>query len=138
MLTPPIPTAPASDASDSGDDSSSVPLTSQHSSASLPSLADEQPPPGYACHCNLLGTLHNGQTRVQWKGKGKKKKKQVDDGRVDLYALLGLQNERYLATDADLKNGVLICGYIACSIGNRWVVVGKHWTSHHSVSSSGA
>lgn len=45
------PTAPASDASDSGDDSSSVPLTSQHSSASLPSLADDQPPPGYVRHC---------------------------------------------------------------------------------------
>lgn len=49
--------------------------------------------------------VHRGMHRVQWKGKGKKKKKQVDDGRVDLYALLGLQNERYLATDADIKNG---------------------------------
>ncbi|CAL8462322.1 g1855 [Coccomyxa elongata] len=44
---------------------------------------DDQPPPG-----------------VSWKGKKKKKKKSEKE---DLYALLGLQNERWTATDAQIK-----------------------------------
>ena len=42
--------------------------------------------------------------RTNWKSKGKKKKKGGSD-RVDLYALLGLQNERWTATELQIKNG---------------------------------
>lgn len=42
--------------------------------------------------------------RTNWKSKGKKKKKGSSD-RVDLYALLGLQNERWTATELQIKNG---------------------------------
>ncbi len=42
--------------------------------------------------------------RTNWKSK-KKKKKKGKDGRLDLYALLGLQNERWTATDAQIKLG---------------------------------
>jgi len=42
--------------------------------------------------------------RTNWKSKKKKKKKGKDD-RLDLYALLGLQNERWTATDAQIKLG---------------------------------
>ena len=42
--------------------------------------------------------------RTNWKSKGKKKKKGASD-RVDLYALLGLQNERWTATELQIKNG---------------------------------
>ena len=44
--------------------------------------------------------------RTNWKSK-KKKKKKGKDGRLDLYALLGLQNERWTATDAQIKLGEL-------------------------------
>ena len=42
--------------------------------------------------------------RINWKSK-KKKKKKGKDNRLDLYALLGLQNERWTATDAQIKLG---------------------------------
>jgi len=42
--------------------------------------------------------------RTNWKSKGKKKKKGASD-KVDLYALLGLQNERWTATEGQIKNG---------------------------------
>ncbi len=45
-----------------------------------------------------------GSRRTNWKSKGKKKKKGGSD-RVDLYALLGLQNERWTATELQIKNG---------------------------------
>ena len=43
--------------------------------------------------------------RTSWKSRGKKKGKQND--RPDLYALLGLQHERWMATDAQIKLGKL-------------------------------
>ncbi|MEW5320503.1 MAG: hypothetical protein WDW38_011571 [Sanguina aurantia] len=42
---------------------------------------------------------------VSWKGSGKKKKKGKKKTEEDLYALLGLQHERWTATDAQLKLG---------------------------------
>ncbi|KAF5833235.1 hypothetical protein DUNSADRAFT_10516 [Dunaliella salina] len=47
---------------------------------------DDQPPPG-----------------VNWKGSKKKKTKGKKEGQ-DLYLLLGLQNERFMATDNQIKN----------------------------------
>jgi hypothetical protein len=41
--------------------------------------------------------------RVSWKG-SKKKKKSKREG-VDMYALLGLQNERWTATEKQIKDG---------------------------------
>ncbi len=55
---------------------------------------------------------------VQWKGKGKKKKKKDEDTRVDLYALLGLQNERYLASESEIRNGAL-CDAVVLIVGVR-------------------
>jgi hypothetical protein len=43
--------------------------------------------------------------RVSWKGKKKKKKKDDKSKKEDLYALLGLQNERWTATEAQIKLG---------------------------------
>lgn len=40
------------------------------------------------------------EASARYKGKGKKKQK---SDRKDLYALLGLENERFMATDAQLK-----------------------------------
>ncbi len=42
---------------------------------------------------------------VNWKGGAKKKRKVKKRSDADLYALLGLQNERWTATDAQMKNG---------------------------------
>ncbi|KAK9842937.1 hypothetical protein WJX74_004641 [Apatococcus lobatus] len=50
------------------------------------SLEDDQPPPG-----------------VEWKGKKKKKKKDKETDKLDLYGLLGLNAERWTATDAEIK-----------------------------------
>lgn len=47
----------------------------------------DQPPPG-----------------VQWKGKKKKQSKSKRSGDNDLYALLGLANERWTATEKQLKD----------------------------------
>lgn len=41
--------------------------------------------------------------RVSWTGKKKRKKK--DGSKPDYYKLLGLQNERWMATEADIKLG---------------------------------
>lgn len=41
--------------------------------------------------------------RVSWKGTKKKSKRKKD--KQDLYALLGLKNERWTATESQLKNG---------------------------------
>ena len=43
--------------------------------------------------------------RTSWKSKGKKKKKDDKSQKLDLYALLGLQNERWTATEAQIKLG---------------------------------
>jgi hypothetical protein len=40
---------------------------------------------------------------VSWSGKKKKKKK--DGSKPDYYKLLGLQNERWMATEVDIKLG---------------------------------
>ena len=53
--------------------------------------------------------------RTNWKSK-KKKKKKGKDGRLDLYALLGLQNERWTATDAQIKLGEPHSARMACLI----------------------
>lgn len=42
--------------------------------------------------------------RTSWKSKGKKKKDDKSQ-KLDLYALLGLQNERWTATEAQIKLG---------------------------------
>jgi len=41
---------------------------------------------------------------VNWKGSKKKKNKGKKEGQ-DLYLLLGLQNERFMATEQQIKNG---------------------------------
>lgn len=41
---------------------------------------------------------------MSWKGTKKKKAKGKKEGQ-DMYALLGLQNERWTATEVQLKNG---------------------------------
>ena len=41
--------------------------------------------------------------RAKWRGKGKKKKSKKKEGE-DLYALLGLQNERWTATAEQIKS----------------------------------
>lgn len=41
--------------------------------------------------------------RVQWKQAKKKKKSKKEDKRKDLYALLGLQDIRWMATQTELK-----------------------------------
>ncbi len=41
--------------------------------------------------------------RAKWQGKGKKKKKKKSDEDSDLYALLGLQHERWMATPEQIK-----------------------------------
>lgn len=40
---------------------------------------------------------------MQWKHAKKKKKSKKDDKRKDLYALLGLQDTRWMATPTELK-----------------------------------
>lgn len=42
---------------------------------------------------------------VNWKGSKKKKDKKGKDKGQDLYALLGLQNERFMATEKMIKDG---------------------------------
>ena len=54
--------------------------------------------------CNISDWWWLTFCRTNWKSK-KKKKKKGKDGRLDLYALLGLQNERWTATDAQIKLG---------------------------------
>ena len=55
--------------------------------------------------CNARSTEPGRMPRrINWKSK-KKKKKKGKDNRLDLYALLGLQNERWTATDAQIKLG---------------------------------
>jgi DnaJ family protein C protein 2 len=73
--------------SDGGDDSE-APLSSRPSSGAL-NDADMQPPPG-----------------VSWK-RSKSKRKLSDKGKkkADYYALLGLVNERWTATEAQIKLG---------------------------------
>lgn len=77
--------------SSSGDagGASDVPLSSRPSSGGLTD-ADLQPPPG-----------------VSWKRSKSKRKlaSDKDKKRKDLYALLGLQNERWTATEQQLKLG---------------------------------
>eukprot|EP00887_Chlorella_sp_A99_P003237 scaffold9.g3237.t1 len=41
---------------------------------------------------------------AKWKGRGKKKKKKKEEGEEDLYALLGLQHERWMATPEVIKS----------------------------------
>ena len=62
---------------------------------------------GFFRLCNA-GSTEPGRMpcRINWKSKKKKKKKGTDN-RLDLYALLGLQNERWTATDAQIKLGEL-------------------------------
>lgn len=43
---------------------------------------------------------------MSWSGKKKKKKKKKDGSKPDYYKLLGLQNERWMATEADIKLGM--------------------------------
>lgn len=59
---------------------------------------DMQPPPG-----------------VSWKKtKSKtKSKRKGDDARLDYYALLGLQHERFMANESQIRNGGLISGPVA-------------------------
>ncbi|KAF6264387.1 DnaJ-domain-containing protein [Scenedesmus sp. NREL 46B-D3] len=76
----------SSDEDDSGDASSAAGGSTVHASGSVGSnLDDMQPPPG-----------------VSWK-KSKAKKKQTKGKDTDYYALLGLQHERFMATEAQLK-----------------------------------
>lgn len=73
-------------------DASDVPLSSRPSSTGLTD-ADLQPPPG-----------------VSWK-RSKSKRKLADKKRkeADFYALLGLQNERWMATEQQIKLGEFFC-----------------------------
>ena len=48
----------------------------------------------------------------RWQNKGKKKKDKSKQ--VDLYALLGLANERWTATDAQIKLGEVLDGSSCC------------------------
>ena len=50
---------------------------------------------------------------VSWSGKKKKKKK--DGSKPDYYKLLGLQNERWMATEADIKLGTWWAGMCSCN-----------------------
>lgn len=42
--------------------------------------------------------------RVNWKGSKRRKDKKKKEGQ-DMYALLGLANERWMATESQIKNG---------------------------------
>jgi hypothetical protein len=64
--------------------------------------------------------VHHARTfndSVSWKS-SKKKKKETKKKGSDLYALLGLKNERFLATPNQLKNGetarnlAIACGFV--------------------------
>ena len=48
--------------------------------------------------------------RVEWKGKKKKKKKDKETDKLDLYGLLGLNAERWTATEAEIKLGTATAG----------------------------
>lgn len=48
--------------------------------------------------------------RVEWKGKKKKKKKDKETDKLDLYGLLGLNAERWTATEAEIKLGMAPAG----------------------------
>ena len=67
----------------------------------LPSPCPSSPSP-------LLSTPPFFSSSVNWKGSKKKKAKKKEG--VDLYALLGLQNERWTANEAQLKNGAEAVG----------------------------
>ncbi|WIA35239.1 hypothetical protein OEZ86_003700 [Tetradesmus obliquus] len=85
LIDPPAEPS-SSDDEDSGDASSAAGSSKVHASSSVGSnLDDMQPPPG-----------------VSWK-KSKAKKKQAKSKDVDYYELLGLQHERFMATEAQLK-----------------------------------
>jgi hypothetical protein len=80
-------------------DASDVPLSSRPSSSGLAD-SDFQPPPG-----------------VSWKRS--KSKRKLDDKKkkeADYYALLGLQNERWMATDSQIKLGALPLLTLACAM----------------------
>ncbi len=64
----------------------------------MPSRTDPGDP---ACSTRLCS--------VNWKGTKKKKKDGKDKKGPDLYALLGLKNERFLATPKQLKDGEAVC-----------------------------
>eukprot|EP00878_Enallax_costatus_P024802 GHUV01026491.1.p1 GENE.GHUV01026491.1~~GHUV01026491.1.p1 ORF type:complete len:224 (+),score=82.09 GHUV01026491.1:365-1036(+) len=84
LIDPPAEESSSSDADDSSSNAANG--TGVHPSSSVGSnLDDLQPPPG-----------------VSWK-KSKGKKKQVKSKDLDYYALLGLQHERWMATDVQLK-----------------------------------
>lgn len=52
----------------------------------------------------ICRAFHLAVRRVSWTG-SKKKKKKKDGSKPDYYKLLGLQNERWMATENDIKLG---------------------------------
>lgn len=65
------------------------------------------------CGTAIIDWSMAGGHRVSWTGKKKKKKK--DGSKLDYYKLLGLQNERWMATENEIKlGGLLRPNAIAC------------------------
>ena len=51
--------------------------------------------------------IPRARRRVSWKGKKNKKQKRAED-KHDYYKLLGLENERWMATEAQIHKGMCL------------------------------